>query len=491
MGRAATSSTKPNIIFILTDDERFDDQWVLAKTNSLIGGQGVTFKNFFVSFSGCCPSRSTFLTGQYAHNHGVLGNTAAQNGGYAKLDHTNTLPVWLQNAGYYTLHMGKYLNFYGHDDASTVPGSPPLEIPQGWDEWSGLVSGGYFDFTLNENGATTTYSSQTGTHANCDLHPEDGACYQSDVLSKKALDFVERRALSTDGKPFYLSISFPSPHVQVPKTESGDAEGNGTSFDMPGVCLSNPQPPARYQDALKALLLPIPPSFGEKDVSDKPLFIRLLPSIDPKSSYASFIACSYRSRLESLLAVDEGVEKIVDTLKAKGLYDSTIIFFTSDNGWLNGEHRVPFGKGLPYEESIREPLLIEGPGIPHGLTIEKMAVNIDYAPTIVELAHAVAGRVMDGRSLLALIKDPSISWRNDFLIEDQALGNSAVRNKKYLYSMYTTSGVGRGAEELYDLQNDPYELESKHKDPSFSSVKSQLKQRLEILKTCSGAACWQ
>lgn len=487
-----TSGARPNIIFILTDDQRADDQWVLNKTNSLIGEHGVTFKNFFVSLSGCCPSRATFLTGQYAHNHGVLGNTPAQNGGYSKLDHTNTLAVWLQNSGYYTMHAGKYLNGYMRDDAPTVPGSPPFEIPQGWSEWYGGGEGGYFYFYINENGNYTIYSNQTWTHADCDFHPEDGVCYKTDVLTKKAVDFIKKRAQSTDGKPFYLSISFPSPHVEVQsKTLSEDAlDFQDNAFDTPG-CLNNPPPPARYQDAFETLPLPIPPSFGEKEISDKPMFIKRLPPIDQNSSEASSIACSYRSRLESLLAVDEGVETIVNALKATGFYNNTIIFFTSDNGWMNGEHRIPVGKALPYEESIREPLLVEGPGIPQGLTIEKMTVNIDYAPTIVELAGAIANRVMDGKSLLPLIKDPSISWRNDFLIEAPPIGNFAVRTERYLYSEYTKSSIGAGARELYDLQSDKYELESKHNNASFFRVRYQLKQRLDILKTCSGAACWQ
>ena len=192
----------------MDDDQSVNLQQFLTKTNADIGAKGVTFDNSFVNYSLCCPSRSTMLTGQYAHNHGVRGNQLPS-GGYSKLAPTlgNTLPVWLQRAGYYTAHIGKFLNGYGAT-------SPDTEVPPGWNEWYGSIdnpdefTGGTYTaygYTLNENGQIVHY----GTTPDA----VDPATYQTDVYSQKAADFIRRRAPSN--KPFYLSVAPRDPHAEA------------------------------------------------------------------------------------------------------------------------------------------------------------------------------------------------------------------------------------------------------------------------------------
>jgi arylsulfatase A-like enzyme len=438
----------PNVVVIMTDDQTVESVRVMTNVKRLLRDRGATFASSFATFSLCCPSRATFLTGQYAHNHGVLGN-APPEGGYAKLDHTNTLPVWLQDAGYYTAHLGKYLNGYGRSD--------PREIPPGYDEWRGSVDPTtyrFYGYTLNENGRLVTYE----------------RAYQADVYARKAVRIIQRRAPLA--RPFFLSVAFLAPHSGGPR-EPGDPVGQAT-----------PVPAPRHRNDFAAAPLPRPPGFNERDVSDKPVGIRSRPRLTP--ARIRKIRENYQQRLESLLAVDEAVARIVAALRRAGELDETLIVFTSDNGFFHGEHRVPSGKVLLYEPSIRVPLIMRGPGIPAGLRLTQRVGNIDLAPTIVDAAGAAAGRVLDGRSLLPLFANPQLTLGRDLLIE-RGPGSgtfAAVRAPRYLYAEY-----GNGERELYDLRRDPYELKSRHADPAYAAVRADLAVRLDRLRTCSGVTC--
>jgi N-acetylglucosamine-6-sulfatase len=444
---AAPAQTQPNVLVIMTDDQTVESMRVMTNVNRLLRDRGTTFRSSFVTFALCCPSRATFLTGQYAHNHGVLGN-APPAGGYAKLDHTNTLPVWLQDAGYYTAHLGKYLNGYGR--------SNPTEIPPGYDEWRGSVDPTtyrFYDYTLNENGRLRTY----GT-------------YQTDLYARKAARIIRRRAPSE--QPFFLWVAFLAPHSGGPR-EPDDPAGQPT-----------PVPAPRHQDAFDSEPLPKPPGFNERDVSDKPLAIRRRPLLGP--GRIRIVRENYQQRLESLLAVDEAVAKLVATLRRAGELGDTLIIFTSDNGFFHGEHRVPSGKLLAYEPSIRVPLIIRGPGIPAGLRLGQRVANIDLAPTIVNAAGATPGRVMDGRSLLPVIAQPNTPLRRDLLVErGPGAGTfTALRVPAYLYVEH-----GNGEQELYDLTRDPFQLASRHADPAYAAIEENLALRLDHLRACSGLAC--
>jgi N-acetylglucosamine-6-sulfatase len=446
--RPAQAPAKPNVLVVMTDDQTVESLRVMTNVRALLAAEGTSFANSFASFPLCCPSRSTFLTGQYAHNHTVMGN-AAPTGGYEKLDHSNTLPVWLQRAGYRTLHIGKYLNGYGRRAAT--------EIPPGWNEWYGSVDPStyqFYNYTLNENGTTVKYGA-------------DAASYQADVYTRKSVDAVRRLA---PGGPFFLSVAYLAPHSGGPR-ESDDPSN-----------LATPVPAPRHRNRFAAEPLPVTPAFNEADMSDKPAAMRNRPAIPPGRVAA--ITENYRQRLESLLAVDEGVAEIVASLRTAGELDNTLIVFTADNGFFHGEHRVRSGKVLHYEPSTRVPLILRGPGIPRGAVRRQLVANVDVAPTIVTAARATAGRAMDGRPLQPFARDARLNSGRDMLFETP--GYRALRVPRYVYVEHSTN-----EQELYDLVTDPHQLTSLHASAPHAPLKAELAARLTRLRTCAAVVCRQ
>jgi arylsulfatase A-like enzyme len=448
--------TRPNIVVIETDDQTSEGMKVLKQTQRLIGRAGTTFDNSFVSYSLCCPSRATFLTGQYAHNHGVLNNDPPD-GGYYKLRGANTLPVWLRRAGYYTALVGKYLNHYGNRN--------PLEIPPGWNEFHSLVDPStynYFGYEFNDNG-TLYIDGKSGPRT-----------YQTDFLTAKTLEVLHRLTAST--RPYFLWVTPLAPHSGGPR-DPGDPND---------PVLVGPSPAPKYRDAFANAPLPKPPSFNEADESDKPGFIRRPPLTQTEIDQ---ITHEYRQELEALLSVDDMVAAICNELKATHTLSKTVIIFTSDNGFMHGEHRIPYGKVLWYEPSIRVPLLMRGPGIPRGKHLKQLVANVDLAPTIAALARAEPGLPQDGRSLLTLLHRPATQLGRGILLEGRPSTNPAtyfegIRTPSYKYVEFQG-----GVRELYDLANDPFELENQAKNPQFATIEAQLARRLAPLKTCRGQAC--
>jgi N-acetylglucosamine-6-sulfatase len=442
----AAAATRPNLVVIMTDDQTVESLRVMPKTLRLIGA-GTTFSNSFVSLPWCCPSRSTYLTGQYPHNHGVW-TIRPPDGGYDRLDHGNTLPLWLQEAGYYTSHIGKYLNGYGKEN--------PHEIPPGWSDWQGLVDPStykMYGYTINDNGALITYGGEE----------QD---YQTDVLAARAEDTIAEAAQTK--QPFFLSIAPVAPHLEL----------RSTGFEAP-------RPAPRHFGTFAKEPLPRLPSLNEPNVSDKPTLIRNLPPLT--QSELRDITDVYRARLAALLAVDDMVERIVTSLTERGVLDNTVLLFTSDNGFLHGEHRIERGKRKVYEESVRVPLLIRGGGFPQGATATQFVANIDLAPTIVQLAGANARLSMDGRPLLRMALDPNFGLGRNLLIE--TLEYQAVRNESFLYVEHTS-----GERELYDMRSDetsydPFQLHSRHADRAYHRIEARLGVKLSELRTCSGSSC--
>jgi len=287
-------------------------------------------------------------------------------------------------------------------------------------------------------------------------------------LTWKAVNFVNRRAPLP--RPFFLWLTYTAPH-------SGGPDPNP---NPPVNCQASAKPAPRHAHAFDSEPLPRPPNFNEADVSDKPAEIRNLPLLT--ANQIADIQRKYRCRLESILSVDEGVKKIVDALKAKGELANTLLMFTSDNGFFHGEHRIPGGKTHIYEESIRVPLQMRGPSIPRGVRVGSLAINADLAPTIVDVANANPGVVMDGRSLIPVAQQPGIERGRELLIEQPSF--EAIRTERYMYAEHRT-----GEKELYDLKNDPFELLSRHDDPAYAVVQAQLAVRLHELQNCAGSGC--
>lgn len=421
------ADTRPNIIFILTDDQNASDMRWMPKTQQLIGTEGTEFVNSYVSLSLCCPARAAILSGQHAHNNGVWSNNDLT-GGYRHLDHETALPVWLQNAGYHTVHIGKYLHGTG------------MSIPPGWSDWRALVGAqtAMYGWYWNDNGVKR----HAGTSE---------AWYQTDVHADWAVDVIE----SQDG-PFFLQLALSQPHVQ----------GGGAP----------PLPPLRYRGTVTEPL-PKNPNFN-------------VPAL-LSSSQIKYLDKLYKARAESLMAVDDAVEEIMAALEATGKADNTVVVFTSDNGYLLGEHgRI--AKVAHYEESMRVPLLVKGPGFPGGLVTAPVQ-NIDYAPTFAQIAGATPTHVIDGVPLMEAGEDRVL------LMESS---RPDMTSKAWWQGIYTgpdgwkyIEWANKTTKNLHDMDIDErrWELVDLFKNPTAATktfAATELAPILAGLKTCAGPSCY-
>jgi len=438
------TSGRPNLVLIVTDDQRWDTLWAMPHVEHLLAAHGVTFANMFVTTSLCCPSRTSILTGEYSRHTGVRGDSPPVGGAPAFAD-GSTLATWLHAGGYTTGLVGKYLNDYPMLGAGY--------IPPGWDEWDAVDETHpallYYNYRLNENGMIVR----------CGARPAD---YSTTALGDRAVQFLQ-----TAPQPFFLYFAPIAPH-QPAKIDPGDRA------PTPSV---SPTPP---------------PSFREPDISDKPWAGSLtFPNTTPVKMER------WRTRmLASLQDVDRVVARIVAALRERGALNNTVIAFTSDNGVLLGEHRLR-GKVWPYEESIRVPLVIRTPWTRTPTTDTHLALNIDLAPTFSALAGVTPGLPQDGMSLVPLLHGTPTTWRTAFTEEYLAGGllphggptpYEAIRTERYLYVEYLN-----GWRELYDLSTDPYELRNVAGEPQFAALQASLGARLRALLLRGGpgyAAPW-
>jgi N-acetylglucosamine-6-sulfatase len=456
------------VVVIMTDDQTLRDlrqrrrgRAVMPNTLRLIAAQGAEFRNAYASYPLSCPSRMTFLTGRYAHNHGVTTN--AKPGfdycaGFADRDHT--LPVSLQAAGYHTAHIGRYLNGYGYADKDYVA--------PGYDEWHAPVgiepgtAATFFGYYMNDGGAISPRRFD----------------YFTDRLNDLAVDYV-----STAPEPFFVQVAHRAPHE-----DSSDPVG--------------PAPAGRHKGTLKRIRVPRPPSYDERDISDKPRFLRPANRLKPRQK--KVLRLRNRRRLESLRAVDDGVGRIVAALAATGRLGGTVIVFQSDNGFFRGEHRITKGKTLAYEPSARIPLLIRGPGIPASTRPRALVSNVDVAATIFGLTGAAPTRPLDGRSLLPYARRPHKRSKRPLLLESYALtidegGRLAhaafIPRRLQRYQGIRAGGwkyvrlLGTGEEELYHLRRDRFELRNLAGRARFRPVLRFLRRKLARLRGCAGAGC--
>ena len=506
---AAAKDGRPNILVVMTDDQAAADVAKMPNVKKLLAKQGTTFTNAVDSFPLCCPSRATFITGQYAHNHGVFGNFYPY-GWYGMKDRRNILPLWLDRSGYDTALVGKWLNGYGARDAHG-------EIPSGFDTWRGLLDVSaydYFNFVMNLNGklkawGDSDFARKLVEFANIEVikdpggfagivkkltevfgpppysywGKQDAADYSPDVTGKIAEDLVAKGKSSKN--PFFIWWAPAAPHRE---------DVSVTLMGRPGA---DPRPAPRYEAKSKRYKLPRPASFNEADFSDKPTNMKTNAPLLTDKQIAQ-LQLDYEGRIGALLAVDDHVKKLVAILTKTHQLDNTLIVFVSDNGWLQGQHRIPGDKFLPYEESLRVPLIMRGPGVPKGQTVDGQVSNIDFAPTLLDAADAKPGRTMDGVSLFPILKNPSKESQPVLEIEAPAplfdgdvpqnqwdRPYKGVRTDRYTYVVYTETGD----EELYDRQKDPDELASVAGDPAYASVKARLKADLAKLDSCTGTGC--
>ncbi len=422
----ALSGTKPNIVFILTDDQPYTSVDKMPYVSSRTDWQ--IFDNAFLNVSLCCVSRATILTGQYDTHTGVIKNPFGP-----KLDTSETIATWLDAAGYTTGLVGKYLNKY--------PWNRGTYIPEGWDYWVGLVNGQtHYNYTLNENGVFKKYGSKP-------------AHYGTDVFKQKAIEFIQ-----TAEEPFFLYLSTPAPHGAF-------------------------EPAPRHKGVYADEPVVLPPNFNEAS-ADKPAYIRNSPKVA-----AATARSDTRAQWEMLLAIDEAVEAIDDTLAARGISDNTIVIFMTDNGYAHGEHRWT-RKRCPYDVCLRTPLLIRYPGL-EGKHIPQLVSNIDIAPTLKELAGATSGIAHDGVSLLPLLEGTAETWRTALLNRWGGGGAVSAANPPNFWSVrtdkYRYTELKSGVKELYDYTIDPYELDNKAGDAAYTSIQADLAMQLATLKAAAQA----
>ena len=420
LGVSGSALAHPNIVVVLTDDQRWDTVSAMPNVTSRLVRHGVDFRNAFASNPLCCPSRVSILTGRYSHSTGVFSNRPPH-GGFVSFRDRVTIATRLRAAGYWTAYMGKYLNGYAN---STY-------VPPGWDRWLAFANLGYYDYRLNVDGRL-------------EVGPTRSSVYSTDRLATEAVRFVR-----SSRRPFFLLLAPYAPHAPA-------------------------EPARRHARAFGALVPWRSPGYRERDVSDKPAWVRAHPRT------LRFVPQAFRHRqLQSLLAVDQMVGRVVRTLREQRLLRNTIVVFTSDNGYLWGEHRLS-AKGKPYEESIRVPLVIRYDALTHGRarSDDRLVANVDLAPT---LAAAARTRLpgAEGRSLLPLLAGRSPRWRGALLLESLAVRGQAVptccavRTRERKLVAYAT-----GERELYDLARDPHELGSLHDEPAWNGAERALRARL-------------
>ncbi len=458
---AEAAQTRPNIIVLLTDDQESASMRVMKTVRKELKQKGVTLKRYYDNFPLCCPARTTLLTGQYAHNHGVLSNREPD-GGYGvfnELHGDSNLAIWLQDSGYTTGYIGKFLNEYAEPDEY---GTLPTDVPKGWDDWRVLAPSNaqYFGYTLNQNGNLTEYG-------------ESAKSYSTDVFTTKAKRFIRRN--SPGDEPFFLELGYAAPH-------GGGGGSPGRSCNRGAV------PAPRHLGTLKKKKKgSLPPSFNEADVSDKPSPVAELEPLT--EGQISDTLRKRRCAWESLLAVDESVGTIVDEIKRAGERQNTYLFFLSDNGYMRGEHRIRNNKRFLYEPSSRIPFIARGPGIARGRSSNDVVVSADVVPTVLDLAGVGAPVVQDGTSLMPTLTSPSTEHAREVLLEayagDQIVG---VRNSRYVYTEWDT-GRAQRERELYDTYSDPYQLTNLAENPAYASLVATLAGRLDQLIDCAGADC--
>lgn len=457
-GTGGTSVTvvrdRPNLVVVLLDDADVEITESMPKLRALFLDRGTRFASTIANTPLCGPSRAIILAGRYAHHTKVYYNDGAE-GGYAPWlsggYDDKSLGPWLQARGYRTGLFGKYINDF-------PSGRPETFVPRGWDDFRGILSDREAHnnrFTLNENGALKIYEATSGG-------------YQTDLLSSR-LDAFIRASRKNAGPPFFALLSLGAPHVP-------------------------PEPAERHLAAFPGETAPRKPSFDEADLSDKPKALRDQALPLGKASQG-VIDATYRGMKQSLLSVEDAMDVLLRTLAETGELSRTYIFLTSDNGWFRGEHRIPSEKYAPYEESIRVPLIVRGPGIAPGRTLDQMTGLVDLAPTLLDLAGAPRETIAetDGRSLvplLHLVAGQSVPWRESILIEHFGGGSpfrvrsySGLRSAGETYVEYVS-----GEKEYYDLCKDPYQLQNTA-DSLPPEVLAKLRARLATLKTCVGAAC--
>ena len=446
--RPPVTNPRPNIVFILIDDLRWDELGIAGhpyiKTPSIdrIGKEGALFRNAFMTTPLCSPSRASFLTGQYAHKHGITDNVDRSGASHQ----LTTFPLLLQRSGYETAFVGKW--HMGNDDSPRP----------GFDRWVSFKGQGtYINPDFNEDGVSTKRSG-----------------YITDILTGYAVEFIKR----PHQKPFLIYLAHKAIHPEV--MQHGDGSVNLADAELF-------IPAERHRNLFEGTPIPRRPNY-KRTPEGKPSLQRRIGDLPPLGPATVTRDESILGRQRSLMAIEDGITQILDALKGSGQLDNTVIVFASDNGYFYGEHGLSVERRLAYEESIRMPLLVRYPKVVKPGTVRnEFALNIDLAPTLLDLAGVTVPANMQGHSLVPLLKGTRSPWRNSFLIEYYSdkvfprvrqMGYKAVRNGRWKYIHYLELP---GMDELYDLKTDPYELKNVVAEPGSAKALTEMKREMQRL----------
>jgi N-acetylglucosamine-6-sulfatase len=431
---------RPNIIFVLTDDQFPGTENEMPALKNNITSKGIEFTNTISTFPLCCPARATILRGQYPHNTHIYGNSLPR-GGWEKFHGSglqdSTIATWLHDDGYRTGLFGKYLNGY------IAPGIPP-----GWDRWHAW------------NGPKQGWTAINDQGGQKPLKPQEADSDTSDAALRFLGSHLGR------GAPVFAFVSFGAEHspYHYARADTHEFEGVG---------------------------VPRTPAFNEADVSDKPSYVSDLPQLSEKK--VAQMDQDYANGLRSLMGVDYFIQKASDLLRSKGEMGNTYFVFYTDNGDHFGQHRLTHGKLQPYQEDTDFPLIVRGPGIPHGETNGDLIGNHDIAPTLARMGGANVPAFVDGRSFLPLAKDHASTWARTALLsgrETDAVPSDTWEMLRMGGSNYTR--YEDGEKEYYDLRLDPYQLHNAlgHSDTTYPppdpAIRSYYERRLDALHACSG-----
>ncbi len=463
---------RPNLVVVMTDDQTFEELQAMPLTRRLLVDEGVTFSRSYVSYPVCCPSRTTFLTGQYAHNHGVMG-LYPPTGGYGRFDKSNALPVWLRKAGYHTAHIGKFLNGYGDQE--------PADVPPGWSDWHATVDHSTYNmwgYTINHNGRLRTYGRP---------YDEDPALYQTDVLGKRAESIIERRAGGT--RPLFLSLNLLAPHH-----ENRSIQRRTGMLVRPAPRHRDAIPSVRWRRAATSTSATCPTS--RASCSDAPSRRPTSRALARRRRPPGSAARSRRGRRA-------GRGGTAPQRRARRDHDRLHVGQRLHAGPAPG----PLGQDAPYDPSTRVPLVIRGAGIPGGQTSGELVANVDLAPTLLELAGATAGKRVDGRSLMPFAQRPGRRTKRAILHETggqrYASGpreqDERTNLRRPLRRVLPTGPCARRAgsscatatavASSTTCARDPDQMHSLHADPRHRRTRRALLRELRRLMRCEGDEC--
>ncbi len=444
--KAVEDSGKKNVIFILSDDHRYDFMGFMGKVPFLetpnmdrIAKEGAHIKNAFVSTSLCSPSRASILTGQYTHHHAVVDNQSLVP------DSAVFFPSYLQKGGYETAYIGKWHMGEHHDDPRP-----------GFDYWASFKGqGNYFNPSMNVNGERVEYKDSS---------------YVSDVLTKYALEFMDNRSKD---KPFFMYLSHKAVHADFKPAPRHHGKYANEKITYPPTMF----PPGHERATVDT---------SEYNYKDVPNWVKAQRhswhGVDYMYHNQIKFDDFYKLYCETLLALDESIGEVLDYLEENGLMENTIVFYMGDNGFSFGEHGL-IDKRQAYEESMRVPLLAMGKGfVPAASKVEEVIQNIDIAPTILDLADIETPENMDGASFVPLLKGQDMDWKDTIYYEyfwerpfPQTPTVHAIRTDRYKYIRY--HGIW-DINELYDLQNDPQEMNNLIRNPEYTKLSEELRNKL-------------